>query len=283
MRCFFSGGWLRRPGGQGDSDLPLCPLDPLYPLQTAEDTPDPLVPKRALPLFLDRQGPHRAPFGLAWGQQPIGCRNGHALCMAPMPGRIPLQRWSCRGNGPCHHSRDRPAPRTPGRDQLPKATVALPGTDVNPAGRAPARLAVHCNLATGVRGGHAACTLWPPPAPFGYFPARGKYTRPPAGGRNLPITDSHGMQYLPRVLPQKPMAMPSSTAIRFLFSGQLQLTVPFRPSMVTTAPDFKMRVAPEAPIITGISRLSPAMAPSRRDHYPPGSTRPPCAAAAAAW
>ena len=25
------------------------------------------------------------------------------------------------------------------------------------------------------RGGHETCTLWPPPAPFGYFPARGKY------------------------------------------------------------------------------------------------------------
>ncbi len=34
----------------------------------------------------------------------------------------------------------------------------------------------------GSGGGHAACTLWPPPAPFGYFPARGKYlVRPQAG------------------------------------------------------------------------------------------------------
>ena len=33
----------------------------------------------------------------------------------------------------------------------------------------------------GSGGGHAACTLWPPPAPFGYFPARGKYlVRPQA-------------------------------------------------------------------------------------------------------
>ena len=43
----------------------------------------------------------------------------------------------------------------------PKATVALPGTDVNLAGRAPARLAVHCILATG---GPGAAT---PHAPFG--------------------------------------------------------------------------------------------------------------------
>ena len=34
----------------------------------------------------------------------------------------------------------------------------------------------------GSGGGPAACTLWPPPAPFGYFPARGKYlVRPQAG------------------------------------------------------------------------------------------------------
>ena len=39
--------------------------------------------------------------------------------------------------------------------------MALPGTDVNLAGRAPARLAVHCNLATG---GPGAAT---PHAPFG--------------------------------------------------------------------------------------------------------------------
>ena len=31
------------------------------------------------------------------------------------------------------------------------------------------------------RDGHETCTLWPPPAPFGYFPARGKYlVRPQA-------------------------------------------------------------------------------------------------------
>ena len=68
----------------------------------------------------------------------------------------------------------------------PKATVALPGTDVNPAGRAPARLAVHCSLATGGPG--AAMRHAPfgrPRHPLGTFPC-GKVPRPPAGGRNLP-------------------------------------------------------------------------------------------------
>ncbi len=34
----------------------------------------------------------------------------------------------------------------------------------------------------GSGGGHETCTLWTPPAPFGYFPAQGKYlVRPQAG------------------------------------------------------------------------------------------------------
>ena len=64
--------------------------------------------------------------------------------------------------------------------------MALPGTDVNPAGRAPARLAVHCCLATGGPG--AATRHAPfgrPRHPLGTFPC-GKVPRPPAGGRNLP-------------------------------------------------------------------------------------------------
>ena len=68
----------------------------------------------------------------------------------------------------------------------PKATVALPGTDVKLAGRAPARLAVHCSLATGGPG--AAMRHAPfgrPRHPLGTFPC-GKVPRPPAGGRNLP-------------------------------------------------------------------------------------------------
>ena len=61
--------------------------------------------------------------------------------------------------------------------------MALPGTDVNPAGRAPARLAVHCCLAT--RGPGAAMRHAPfgrPRHPLGTFhDDRGKYlVRPQA-------------------------------------------------------------------------------------------------------
>ena len=82
----------------------------------------------------------------------------------------------------------------------PKATVALPGTDVNPAGRAPARLAVHCSLATGGPG--AATRHAPfgrPRHPLGTFPC-GKVPRPPAGGRNLPQETDSLWRAMERVL-----------------------------------------------------------------------------------
>ena len=121
LRDVFSFGvWLRRPGGQGGfRPPPYAPLDPLYPLQTAEGYPrTPLVAKGVLPLVTRPTGSvSGTPFGLAWGQQPIGCRSGHAPCMALVPRRVSLQD-SLAVTAPCHHSKDRPAPRSRGRDQL---------------------------------------------------------------------------------------------------------------------------------------------------------------------
>ena len=117
---FFSGGWLRRPGGQGGfRPPPYAPLDPLYPLQTAEGYPrTPLVPEGVRPLVSRPTGSVSGPtFGQTMGQQPIGCHNGHALCMAPVPGRVSLQ-GSPAAAAPCRHSKDRPASRSRGRDQL---------------------------------------------------------------------------------------------------------------------------------------------------------------------
>ena len=208
---FSFGAWLRRPGGQGGfRPHPYAPLDPLYPLQTAEGYPrPPLVPEGARPLVTRPTGSASGtPLGLAWGQQPVGCRSGaSALCMAPMPGRVPLARWSLPW---------RPLADTPGMEPVhpgpgegsaaPKATVALPGTDVNPAGRAPARLAVHCCLATGGPG--AATPHAPfgrPRRPLGTFPRGESTSSPPAGGRNLP-------QATISLLQQKTTAHPSKNA-----------------------------------------------------------------------
>ena len=123
---FFSGGWLRRPGGQGGfRPPPYAPLDPLYPLQTAEGYPrTPLVPKGALPLVARPTGSVTGtPFGLALGQQPIGCCNRYAPCMAPMPRHVSLQ-GSPAVAAPCRHSKDNPAPKSRGRDQLRQAAFS---------------------------------------------------------------------------------------------------------------------------------------------------------------
>ena len=95
----------------------------------------------------------------------------------------------------------------------PKATVALPGTDVKLAGRAPARLAVHCSLATGGPG--AATRHAPfgrPRRPLGTFP-RGESTssarrraKPPT--RNKLLAEGRKRAYLSfsvsqRISPQR--------------------------------------------------------------------------------
>ena len=86
---FCSREWLRRPEGQGGfRPPPYAPLDPLYPLQTAEGYPrTPLAPLRALPLVSRPTGSASGLIsGLARSQQPIGCR-GACRCMGALPWR----------------------------------------------------------------------------------------------------------------------------------------------------------------------------------------------------
>ena len=97
---------------------------------------------------------------------------------------------------PCRHSRDNPAPRSRGRDQLrqaafsPKANTRVakrlgfhevkanlegdsgpPGNGCEPSWARPCEASGALFLSNGGSGGgHETCTLWPPPAPFGYFP-----------------------------------------------------------------------------------------------------------------
>ena len=120
-------------------------------------------------------------------------RIGHVIWFGPepatnrVPGRVrtlhgtltaarTATRFSCR-NGSLPSLQGYTGAQTPGEGSAaPKATVALPGTDVYLAGRAPARLAVHCILATGGPG--AAMRHAPfgrPRRPLGTFP-RGEST-----------------------------------------------------------------------------------------------------------
>ena len=124
-------------GAGRDSDLPpMPPWTPYTPFKRPRDTPGPPLWRHGhFPLSLDRQGPHRArTLGLAWGQQPIGCRGGHAPCMAPVPGRVPL-RQGIAVAAPCHHSKDHPAPWSRGRDQLRQAAGSRRKADTRVAKR----------------------------------------------------------------------------------------------------------------------------------------------------
>ena len=171
-------------GGRGDSDLPpMPPWTPYTPFKRPRDTPGPpLYRKGYVPLFLDRQGPYRArhlvwPWAsnqsgaaagthLAWHR----CR-GACCCKVALPWR-PLAYTPriirCRGAG--------------GGISCAEGDSGPPRDGREPSWARPCEASGALFLSNGGSGGgHAACTLWPPPAPFGYFPARGKYlVRPQA-------------------------------------------------------------------------------------------------------
>ena len=183
--------WSVAPPARGAGGIPtspLCPPGPPIPPSNGRGIPpDPPCTERGTsPCFsTDRvRIGHTIWFGLgpATNRVPRRARTLHGTLAAA---RI-ATRCSCR-NGPLPTLQGQTGVQTPGEGSAaPKATVALPGTDVNPAGRAPARLAVHCILATGGPG--AAMRHAPfgrPRHPLGTFPC-GKVPRPPAGGRNLP-------------------------------------------------------------------------------------------------
>ena len=130
---------------------------------------------------------------ICFGPEPATNRvpHKHAPYMASVPRHVPPHGDPATA-APCHHSRDRPAPKRRGRDQLrqaafsPKANTRvakrlgfhfvkanLEGDSGPPRdGREP-RWARPCEANGalflsngGTGGGHAACTLWPPKVGF---------------------------------------------------------------------------------------------------------------------
>ena len=97
---------------------------------------------------------------------------------------------------PCHHSKDQPAPTHRGRDRLRRRRQRPSQVRSKTSGARPCEASGALLLSNGgTGGGHAACTPWPPPAPFGYFPARGKYlVRPQADETSHKKWISYGWQ-----------------------------------------------------------------------------------------
>ena len=173
QQIFSFGGWLRRPGGQGGfRPPPYAPLDPLYPLQTAEGYPrTPLVEKGVLPLVT-------RPTGAASGTRSVwpGARNQSGAVAPPH-----FVRYLSRGTYRCKIVLPwRFLATTPGINRRPGAGGGIScaeGDSGPPRDGCKASWARPCEASGalllsngGSGGGHETCTLWPPPAAFGYFP-----------------------------------------------------------------------------------------------------------------
>ena len=133
-------------------------------------------------MFLDRQEPYRARH-LVWS----GARNQSGAAALPH-----FVRYLSRGTYRCKIVLPwQFLATTPGINRRPGAGGGIscaegdsgpPRDGREPSWARPCEASGALLLSNGgTGGGHAACTLWPPPAPFGYFPARGKYlVRPQA-------------------------------------------------------------------------------------------------------
>ena len=176
-------------GGRGDSDLPpMPPWTPYTPFKRPRDTPGPpLYRKGHVLLPLDRQGPYRARH-LVWP----GARNQSGVTAGTH-----FARHRCRGTFRYKVALPwRLLAITSGIDRRPGAGGGIscaegdsgpPRDGREPSWARPCEASGALFLSNGgTGGGHAACTLWPPPAPFGYFPARGKYLVRPQADETSP-------------------------------------------------------------------------------------------------
>ena len=133
---------------------------------------------------------------------------------------------------PCHHSRDKPASRSRGRDQL-RRRRQWPSQ-----GRSKASWARPCEASGalflsngGSGGGHETCTLWTPPAPFGYFPvwestsSARRRAKPPT--RNRLLVQGRKRGYL---FPHSTEGFASAEATKGLSDRPLETFGPFAAS-----------------------------------------------------
>ena len=114
--------WSVAPPARGAGGIPtspLCPPGPPIPPSNGRGIPpDPPCGARGTsPCFLTDRSRIGHALCLVWGPLPIGCRGAPALCLALEPRYVPSQGFPAAA-APCHHSRDKPAPRSRGRDQL---------------------------------------------------------------------------------------------------------------------------------------------------------------------
>ena len=172
-------------GAGGIPTSPLCPPGPPIPPSNGRGIPPdpPCGAGGTSPCFLTDRSPYRAR-PLVWS----GARNQSGAAAG-----TPFARYLNRGTYRCKVFLPQQfLAITPGINRRPGAGGGIScaeGDSGPPRDGCKASWARPCEASGalylsngGSGGGHETCTLWPPPAPFGYFPARGKYlARPQAG------------------------------------------------------------------------------------------------------
>ena len=181
-------------GGRGDSDLPpMPPWTPYTPFKRPRDTPGPpLYRKGYFPLSLDRQGPYRA-HHLVWpgasNQSGAGADTHFTWprCWGTYCGKVALP-WRHLAITPRIDRRHGAG----GGISCAVGDSGPPRDGREPSWARPCEASGALFLSNGGSGGgHETCTLWPPPAPFGYFPvwestsSARRRTKPPTRNRFL--------------------------------------------------------------------------------------------------
>ena len=181
-------------GGRGDSDLPpMPPWTPYTPFKRPRDTPGPPLYRHGyVPLSLGRQGPYRARH-LVWpgasNQSGTGagthlawlwCRGTYCRTGALLPQYLAMTPRIDRRRG------------AGGGISCAEGDSGPPRDGCEPSWARPCEASGALLLSNGGSGGgHETCTLWPPPAPFGYFPvwestsSARRRTKPPTRNRFL--------------------------------------------------------------------------------------------------
>ena len=160
-------------GGRGDSDLPpMPPWTPYTPFKRPRDTPGPpLWRKGYFLLLLDRQGPYRArplvwPGARSQSGVTAGTHFARHRCRGTFRYKVALPwRFLAITSGIDRHR------GAGGGISCAEGDSGPPRDGREPSWARPCEASGALYLSNGGSGGgHETCTLWPPPAPFGYFP-----------------------------------------------------------------------------------------------------------------
>ena len=214
-------------GAGGIPTSPLCPPGPPIPPSNGRGIPPdpPCTGRGTFPLSLDRQGPYRARH-LVWlgASNQSGARAGthfawHLNC-GTYRNKVFLPQWFLAITPRIDRRRG-----AGGGISCAEGDSGPPRDGREPSWARPCEASGALFLSNGGSGGgHETCTLWPPPAPFGYFPvwestsSARRRTKPPQATSPYP----HKSTILPQLQQTKAVPPASGSTASQTNSWKLQ-------------------------------------------------------------